>query len=192
MSLPSDRRQSGFTLIELIVTVTVLTILLAAAVPSFVEFFEKSRLRGAADDIATFMASARGGAVKMDRDVAVAFSGSTEAWCMGARAAANPLPAQPVPAATACDCEDAPAECVVDGRVLAVDGSRFEGVTLGATPAAYTVNGKLGTLAPLATQNLTLNSASGRFALVVRFSPLGQSNICIPAGSPVFGGYGAC
>lgn len=194
MRFPSTtiRPGAGFTLIELMVTLAVLAVLLAAAVPSFVDFFEKSRLRGAADDIASFMANARGGAVKLDRDVAVAFAGSTTAWCAGARAALNPAPAQPVPAATACDCSDSPAACLVDGAPMVVDGSRFQGVSLSALPSAYTINGKLGTLTPLATQNLLLSSASGRFALQLRLSPLGQSTMCIPADRPSFGGYGSC
>lgn len=184
--------RQGFTLIELIVALAVLAIVTAAAVPSFVQFFEKARLRGAADEVVSLMVAARGGAVKLDRDVAVAFAGDADAWCVGANAAGNPLPTARVPAAAPCDCEDNAGACLVDGEQLVVDGARFQGVSMAAFPAAYTVDGKLGSLDPLAASTLTLNSTSGRFALQLGLSPLGQSTVCVPAGKPAFGGYGQC
>ena len=65
----------GFSLVELMVAVAVLAILLAAAAPSFAEFFDRARLRGAADDVTSLIATARGEAVNLRcarRDAAAA------------------------------------------------------------------------------------------------------------------------
>ena len=49
------RRESGFTLIELMTTVAVLAVVLTSAVPTFIDFFDKHRLRGAAEGAITLL-----------------------------------------------------------------------------------------------------------------------------------------
>ena len=62
-------RQTGFTIIELMITLLVLSILLAAAVPSFREFTRNSRVIAAQNDLVTAMSIARSEAVKQSADV---------------------------------------------------------------------------------------------------------------------------
>lgn len=77
-----DRSEcSGFTLIELMVTIAVLAILLAVALPSFADFFDKYRLRGAVDDVVSVISNARAESVKADRDVNISFGGTAPQWC---------------------------------------------------------------------------------------------------------------
>ena len=59
-----SKRQSGFTMIELMVTLLVLVILAMIAAPSFVTMMEKSRLKGATDDVVSLISNARLEAVK--------------------------------------------------------------------------------------------------------------------------------
>ena len=75
--------QSGFTLIELMVTLTVAAILMALAAPTFSDLLEKSRLRGATDDIVNLLNTSRSSAVKLARQINVSVSGTTS-WCAGA------------------------------------------------------------------------------------------------------------
>jgi type IV fimbrial biogenesis protein FimT len=182
----------GFTLIELIVTLAVAAILLAFAVPAFNDYFDKARLRGAADDVASFLASARTQSVMRDRDVVVRFVGNGATWCVGANSALDPAnPGDPVPAAVACDCTTAGA-CLIGADVFETNSARFRGVALVGAVADLTYDSNLGTLANLTAASARLNSPSGKFALIVNVSPLGQVNTCIPAGSPLVPGYPSC
>ena len=90
MGCKARSRIKGVTLIELMVTIAVLAIVLAAATPSFTDFFDRYRLRGAVDDVVSVISNARAEAVKGDRDVAVSIGGTTGAWCVGANAAVEP------------------------------------------------------------------------------------------------------
>lgn len=53
----------GFTLIELMITLALLTVVVTIAVPNFTAFIQKTRLQGQADDLAAFLQYARGEAV---------------------------------------------------------------------------------------------------------------------------------
>ncbi len=58
------QRSSGFTLIELIVTISIAAILLAVGVPSFVAFQRNSELTGAANSLLSAVNAVRGEAMK--------------------------------------------------------------------------------------------------------------------------------
>ena len=72
-------RNSGFTLIELMVTISVLAILLAIAVPNFQSFILNSRLTATTNDLASAFAVARSEAVKRATRVTVCKSANPEA-----------------------------------------------------------------------------------------------------------------
>lgn len=58
------RRTSGFTLIELMVTISIAAVLLAVGVPSFVAFQRNSELTGAANSLLSAINAVRGEAMK--------------------------------------------------------------------------------------------------------------------------------
>lgn len=67
------QRQRGFTMLELMVAISIIAMLLAVAVPASSRFYESMQYRQAVRDVVTTLASARYGAVNSGRaqDVAV-------------------------------------------------------------------------------------------------------------------------
>lgn len=178
----------GFTLIELMVTIAVLAILAALAGPAFGDFFQRYRLRGAADDVASLIATARAEAVARNRDVAVVFSGTGTGWCVGATAA-EPAAGQAAPTAPTCTCSN---DCRVGGRVMENSGANYSGVTMSTAPASFVFDRRNGAVRPLTAATTTFGSPDGRYSMTVQVSPLGRARLCVPSGSPAISGFGAC
>ncbi len=185
-------RTAGFTLIELMVTLAVLAVVLTAAVPSFTDFFDKYRLRGAVDDVISVISNARAESVKGDADVNVSLRGSTSAWCVGANAAAVPTGGSPGGVAAACDCTDT-ALCLVGGQRLAVDVGKHAGVSVNAVGGpGVTFDSKLGVIVPLVAVSSTFTSPSGKYDVAISVNPLGQASACVPTGKPAIAGVPSC
>jgi type IV fimbrial biogenesis protein FimT len=192
--LREPRKVLGVTLVELMVSLAVLAIVLIAAVPSFIDFFDKSRVRGAADGVVSLISVARAEAVKTDLDVNIAMVGSGTSWCVGANAATPPTGGSPAGAASACDCTD-PADvsqCRVDGQRSAVERGAYPEVRVGSLPTDLTFDSKLGTIVPLGTRTVTFTSPRGKFDLAVEVNSLGQARLCVPPGKPSIAGVMAC
>jgi len=188
------QHQSGFTLVELMIAVAVMAILAMLAVPSFTTYLEKSRVRGAADDVLNLVAQARQAGVKQDRDVSLAITGLGDTWCIGANQALDPAVGSLAPAALACDCTVATA-CLVDAQRLVMGSSQHEGVSLTSPSATLTFDGRMGIRSDASTANadassFDLTSQNGRFVLTVEVSPLGQATVCSKAGNIL--GYPKC
>lgn len=191
MGYPAGSQMKGFTMIELMVTIAVLAILLAAATPSFTDFLDKYRLRGAVDDAVSVIANARAEAVKADRDVAISIGGSTSAWCIGANAAIEPVGGAPAAGATACNCAVANA-CIVGGQVSRIEPGKHNGVSVSAVGGGFTFDSKLGVVDPLGSANLTFTSPSAKYDMQILVNALGQATVCVPAGKPDIAGVESC
>ncbi len=57
-------RQNGFTLVELLITIVVVSVLLATAIPSFMQFVKNNRVTGQANSFVVSTQMARNEAVK--------------------------------------------------------------------------------------------------------------------------------
>jgi prepilin-type N-terminal cleavage/methylation domain-containing protein len=182
---------NGFTLIELMVTLAVLAVVLVAAVPSFVDFMDKYRLRGAVDDVVSVISNARAASVKADRDANIAFSGTTTAWCIGANAAVEPTGGNEAPVATACDCTDA-SKCLVDGQRFAVNVGQHSGIAVNSVATTFNYSSKLGLITPLGNATATFTSPRGKYDMRVNINALGQASVCTPAGKPAIAGVTPC
>jgi type IV fimbrial biogenesis protein FimT len=187
-------RHAGVTLIELMIGLAVLAVLLAIAAPSFADFFEKARVKGAADDLTNFLALARNEATKRDRNVRVVAGGAVGAWCFGANASPEPVPTAPVGAAATCDCTVA-TQCMVAGTRTVFDSTNYLGVTLDAIDDDVTFDRKLGSLTTLVGTQMDFSSRplrNGRYILRVNISPMGHARACVPPGALPMPGYRAC
>jgi len=214
-----DERQTGFTLIELMVTLLVAAVLLGLAVPNFRELIEKSRLRGATDDLVTLLNISRANAVKLGLDVntSVIITSATS-WCAGAVSAVDPdadssTIGKLAGTAAACDCTTAN-KCLIGGIAnqsstssginSLVSSTNYSGVTLASAASTNSLlnsNGGVvfnsrygaldfGTLASLS--DLTLTSSSGKFSTRISLSALGQSYACTPSTTRFVSGYTQC
>lgn len=203
----SDMRHRGFTLIELMVTLVVLTVLVTMAVPSFADYFQKARVRGAADQVTNLLARARAAAVKTNMPIGVlAIEKSGGGWCVGARQPAEPGAWQLRPStASGCDCETDSTTCQVDGEKLAVDNADLgadRAPTIDITDFDFSYTPKLGGVsnngAPnkaflvSAASSLAITSPNGRYVVNVVVTPLGQSYVCVPSDKPPFFSYRSC
>lgn len=184
------RRAPGFTLVELIVAMTVLAILATLAVPAFAVYFEKARLRSAADGVVALIAESRLAAVKQARAATVRFSGAGAQWCVGAREAALPAAGMPMTGSDVCDCLADGDTCLVDARRAVVASAMHRGVVLLAPLDAFAFDGATGIRAGESTGAVRLASRSGRFTLRVAISPLGHASMCSSGG--VIAGIRSC
>ncbi|MBQ0721330.1 MAG: prepilin-type N-terminal cleavage/methylation domain-containing protein [Gammaproteobacteria bacterium] len=174
--------QQGFTLIEAMIVVAIIAIVLSLAAPSFNDFFEKNRLKRAAEEVYGLVTKARAEGVIRDADMSIAVD--TGEWCVGYAATAG------------CDCtvgKDAAGACsvpVAGTNVLqVVNGANFSGVTIAETFAGIgasfdNVKGTAGTG--------RVSLSAGDWDLDVVVSGMGRVMICSPAGSTTTMGYIAC
>lgn len=72
-----SRRPRGFTLIELMVTIALLTFLLTIAYPGFVAMLANLRVRSVADGVLSGLQHARGEALKRNQEVTFRFDPAT-------------------------------------------------------------------------------------------------------------------
>lgn len=193
--------QQGFTLIEMILTLTILAIVIAAGVPAFGEAMERRRIAGAAEEIKARILLARSEAVKQRRPVAVVFGGeSSDNWCIGLQQMA--AGANPALADADCDCLDNAPACQVDGRDTLYEWEADERLEMGASTMAATGAGSgfsgfiidpaTGARSDLGTGTIDVLTDSGDYQLRVQVNPLALVSVCTVAGSKTLGGYPQC
>lgn len=75
----------GFTLIELMVSIAILGVLIAVAIPTFRDSRERASVRGAGDQLVSFWANARLEALKRNQPIAVSLkTNASGGMCIGA------------------------------------------------------------------------------------------------------------
>jgi type IV fimbrial biogenesis protein FimT len=167
--------QQGFTLVELLLTVAVIAILAMMAAPSFNGFFDKFRVKRAAETVSAFLINAKSEAVKRNRTVNAVFTGSGATWCAGMTEAAT------------CNCTTAGA-CQIDGVDRVISSASFKGVELDGLTSPHEFNFEP-LLRNVDNDTVELESAEG-LKINVAVSRFGRIRLCSPGSS--VGGYPAC
>ncbi len=83
-------KQSGMTLVELMVTVSIAAILAAVATPSFTKFLRNTEVRGASESMTQALQFARTEAVRRNQQVCFDWSGSGTGWTVSTGCALAP------------------------------------------------------------------------------------------------------
>ena len=186
----------GFTLIELMVTIAVLAILVTLAMPSFSDFFDRYRLRGAVDDVISVISNARAESVKTGLDVRVDFAGTTTDWCVAANPAVVPTAGEPIVEPPDCNCSTGTCSAMPGGQVLAVPVNEHGKVSASGPTVmvAFVFDSKLGMITPLGTASATFRSPTSKYAMQVNVNAMGQASVCRPSTppEPVIAGVPTC
>ena len=83
MKLQSPRRQRGFTLIELMVTLAIASVLMMVAAPSFVGFQRNSEMTSVTNSLLAATSAARAEAMKTGMNALVVANGDGSSWSAG-------------------------------------------------------------------------------------------------------------
>lgn len=167
-------KHSGLTLLELMVTLSVVAILLTVAVPSFIDLYDRYRLKGAVDTLYADLQFARSEAVRRNADLYLGFSAGSQ-WCYG------------LDSSSTCRCGTAG-----DCDIKVVSAGDYPAVTLSSTNFsgdATSLKPRLGTVSAAGT--VVFQTPQGKEARII-VSPLGRVRRCSPAGSANITDYPAC
>lgn len=182
-------RWNGFTLIEMMVTIVIAGILIALAVPSFLDAIDRNRLKGVAETFRSDLELMKLESVKRSAIVSLSIRNdnpSVGTWCYG------------LSQSLSCDCSAS--SCTLDGvsRVVRSDDWRGVIITAPATTAPTPfdfrieqIRGSVTTSVALANNRIRLTSSRGK-ELDIQVNPLGRFTICSPSGSSNVTGYPTC
>lgn len=98
----TGRRLSGFTLLEAMITVAIVTIIMAAVIPNYSSYLARQRLRHVAELLEQDLRRARTLSVDEGRNIYVSFNSGPQ-WCWG------------VSRQTACNCATGAPRCELSG-----------------------------------------------------------------------------
>jgi prepilin-type N-terminal cleavage/methylation domain-containing protein len=188
----ATRRQWGFTLIELMVTIAVVLTFAILAVPSFQSLRQRSALRGAGDQMLSFWNQARLESAKRNSNVkfAVLSSGSTGAYCFGAATTASTT------VTASCNCFIANA-CDVASFPATGQQADWNKVTLSGATIAGSDWPTVATITPVVIESkrtalttaggtITLNGpilGNKAYKLRLNIDTLGRGVLCEPTGA---------
>ncbi|QBY03410.1 prepilin-type N-terminal cleavage/methylation domain-containing protein [Thalassotalea sp. HSM 43] len=191
------KRIKGITLIEILITVLVLSILVSAAGPSFMDSFKKGKLVSAAEQMYSFLQQARSESIARSEEVHFTVSNMTSSsWSYGMKVGESCDPSKtsntdPLACVLTIDDGDGSYSAANDDVLFRVDGSEHDELSIRMYYQSGTITTSLvfdptrGTVD--VGRNFMFSDASNN-AIVVRVNRLGVVNIC----SDDYAEYNAC
>jgi len=176
--LATAQKSAGFTLIEMLITITIMTLALSLGIPSYRTWVQNTQIRNAAESIENGIQRARAEAVKCNTNVAFILGAATS-WKIIYVGACGDVAASGIPAGTTLESRSS--------------GEGSKNATVGVTPLnATTITfSSLGTVVPNVPTSATLSqvdlntsvtgtSASELRTLRVAIGPGGNVRMCDP------------
>lgn len=192
---PFPSRSRGFTLVEVLMSVVLVAIGTALALPSYRDMVEKRQVTNGAEQVASFINSAQGVSMKTNRFVKVSWDHVDEdEWCVGASTVADP-------GADPCDCtgvDDGAPSCEINGELFVLNqshaGSRELMIDIGGEDTgSYTFDPVRGFSPDLANDlTFSLRSPSDDFRINLMVNRTGRVILCSGDSSHAVPGYQLC
>ena len=190
-----SRKESGFTLIELIVVITIIGLAITLATPSWDQVTQKRKLTSAGEQVADLLVVAQSESQKRNKADSLAFNRTgNQSWCVGA-----------VLSASGCDCrvtDSSSAQfCTIDGTPHRLAATSFNSLNLleamdtqpGGGDSYITFDPVRGILQPPGDKlQLTFDTTGGYYSLRMIIGPTGLIRICNPDADKAVAGYGPC
>ncbi len=110
-------KNAGFTLLETLITLSILMILASSVLSSYSHNLANQRLENAANQIYTDLKIAKSEAMKQSKNIFVSFQRKDDTWCYG------------INENTQCDCNKKN-NCTLNSIENVTFGDEFEGITL--------------------------------------------------------------
>lgn len=190
-----SQNDSGFTLIELIIVLTIISLAITLATPSWEMVSQKRRLTNATEQVAALLVVAQSEAQKRNQPVSLAFNRTgDQSWCLGA-----------VLSPTGCDCDvtdtGSAQYCTIDGTPSRIEAESFGSLNLleaidtkpGSGDSFITFDPVRGILQPAGDKlQLTFEATGGYYQLRLVIGPTGLLRICSPDADKAVAGYTAC
>lgn len=182
MSYANHKKSSGFSLIELLITLGILVITLTIALPGFREFFDRERLINATEEVYGMLQKARMESMARSDEMYVNFASDSSSWSYGLREGTPCDPTIEDPAlASACVIEVVNGDGIedVNDKVMVRQTNQpHPEIALSYTITNFEFDPVRGTAT---AGDVTLTSALGK-ELQVKVMPLGNISVCSPDG----------
>jgi len=171
------RTQTGFTLIELMVTIAVVAILLTVGVPSFRSLTQNNRMSTQANELMAALTLARSEAVKRGASVTIC-SSADQASCAGSN---NWATGWIVFSDSNADATVDAGETIVRTWAALTGGSTLLGIGVGGANSITFLASGLTSLAADAVFSLSTNGCTGNNARTIRVNRTGRANAAAAA-----------
>lgn len=192
--IPAATRSRGFSIVELMMSIVLVAIGMALALPSYRDMVEKRQVTNGAEQVAAFVNSAQGVAMKTNRVVTVSYHrDGADDWCLGATTGA-----------LACDCEETDSTqldyCAINDQPFILNNTHAGNreILYGLSgdddgDNAYAFDPIRGVFTNLNDSLVAdLRSPSGDFRLELRVNSTGRVILCSPDDAHAIPGYQLC